>query len=213
MNFEILIGFLSGSLITLIVKEVLNQINKKIDFNRELNKITYVRKLDKAENAIAFYYNYLNRIIEMKKSLEVVMEAIKELDKKDYDVEIIQNILEQNGKLILELTSAKYFDINSIHLYFELEDTAHWDESDVFEFLKALSETKSIDQDIELWIDFYNSHLEKGDFHNSNYYWSKALELIPSYIDSLQNLIYRVEKIKLASNSFIQKIKTQLKIY
>jgi tetratricopeptide (TPR) repeat protein len=213
MLYETLIGILGGSLGTIIIKEVLNQINKKTDFNRDLFKVTYLRKLDKAENAIAFYYNYQNKIIEMKKSLEFVSLAIQELDDKDYDIEIIQSILDQTGKSFLELTSDKYSDINSINLYFELEDKETWNENDILNFIKSISETKSIDLDIQGWINIHNSYLEKGDEESANYYWNKALELIPPYITGLNGVVETLEKNRVATHALILKIKSQLKRY
>jgi len=67
MDLKIIIGLLSGSLSTLLIREVFNQINRKVDFNRDLKKLTFERKLDKAEKAVGFYSTYLNTIIEIKK--------------------------------------------------------------------------------------------------------------------------------------------------
>lgn len=75
IDINILTGILGGSLATLVAKEILNQINKRQDFTRELKKVTYIKKLEKAENAIAFYWTYLNKVTEMKKSLEFVIKA------------------------------------------------------------------------------------------------------------------------------------------
>lgn len=213
MTYETIVGILGGSLFTLIVKEIINQINKKTDFNRELFKVTYLRKLDKAENAIAFYYNYQNKVIEMKKSIEFVSNAIKEMDEKDYDITIIMNILEQAGKSLLDLTSDKYSDINSINLYFELEDSESWNEQDLYEFYQSISETKSIDIEIQRYIDIHNSFLEQGEQENADYYWQKAEELVPSYLESIGQMIKMLEKNKLAIKTLIQKIKSQLKRY
>lgn len=213
MPYETLIGLLGGSLGTIIIKEILNRINKTTEFNRDLFKVTYLRKLDKAENAIAFYYNYQNKVIEMKKSVEFVSNALKELDEKDYDITIIMNILEQTGKSLIDLTSDKYYDINSINLYFELEDKETWNETDLYDFLKSISETKSIDVDIQRWLDLHNSYLEQGDQGNADYYWEKALELIPSYLESIDVMIKMLEKNRVATQSLIQKIKSQLKRY
>jgi len=213
MQYETLVGLLGGSLGTIIIKEILNRINKKTEFNRELFKITYLRKLDKAENAIAFYYNYQNKVIEMKKSVEFVSNALKDEDDKDYDMSIIMNILEQTGKALTELGSDKYYDINSINLYFELEDKETWNETDLYDFLKSISETKSIDCDIQRWLDIYNSYLEQGDQENADYYWEKAFDLIPSYLESIDGMIKMLEKNRIATQSSIQKIKSQLKRY
>jgi tetratricopeptide (TPR) repeat protein len=212
-DFNILIGLLSGSIATLIAKEIINQINKRQDFTRELKKITYMRKLEKAENAIAFYWTYINRVIEMKKSLEVVIKAVHELDEKDYDIQIIQEVLNRTGQAIADMSDGNYSSINSIHLYFDLEDTQNWNEMDIESLLKSLAETKSIDNEIIFWANLHNSALNANDTNQADICWNKATELLPTYVSSLQNVIKGLEKNRIATYSMIQSIKTQLKYY
>jgi hypothetical protein len=87
MNQEIIIGLLSGSLGTLILKELFNQYNKRKDFDRELTKFIYERKIDAAEKAISFYSSYMNRIVEIKQSFEVIKRSIE--NNSGYDGNII----------------------------------------------------------------------------------------------------------------------------
>jgi F0F1-type ATP synthase gamma subunit len=124
MTFDLntITAFLTGSIATLIIREVFNQINKRIDFSRELKKITYQKKLEKAESAVAYYWTYLNKAIEIKKSIETIHKALNEIDEAELDVEIVIDTLTQNSKILTDLAGDKYFDINGIHLYFDLED-------------------------------------------------------------------------------------------
>jgi tetratricopeptide (TPR) repeat protein len=213
IDYNTIIGFLGGSLVTLIVREIINQINKKQDFVRELKKVTYIRKLEKAEKAIAYYWTYLSRVVELKKSFQVIIQAVNELEEKDNDIQIILGILEQNSKALTDLAGDKYLDINSIHLYFDLEDTEKWSEQDVEFFLKALAETKSIDNDIQFWISLHNSHHDKNETQKADFCWKKAVELLPNYVSSLQRVVEILERNKVASYSMMKKIKDQLKIY
>ncbi len=87
MNQEIIIGLLSGSLGTLILKELFNQYNKRKDFDRDLTKFIYERKIDAAEKAISFYSSYMNRIVEIKQSFEVIKRSIE--NNSGYDGNII----------------------------------------------------------------------------------------------------------------------------
>ncbi|RZJ97804.1 MAG: hypothetical protein EOO46_25310 [Flavobacterium sp.] len=212
-DINILIGILSGSLATLVVKEVINQINKRQDFTRELKKITYIRKLEKAENAIAFYWTYINRVIEMKKSLEVVVKAVHELEEKENDIQIIQEVLNKTGQAITDMSGEKYSSINSIHLYFDLEDLEKWNEIDIESLLKSLAETKSIDNEIKIWTDLHDNSLHVNDRNQADIYWNRAIELLPEYVNSLQNFIDGLEKNRKATYAMIQAIKKQLKQY
>lgn len=210
---KILTGLLGGSLVTLVVKEALNQFNKRQDFNRELKKITYLRKLEKAENAIAFYWTYLNKVTEMKKSLEFVIKAIQEIDKNRYDIEIIMEVINKTGQAITDLSGDKYSNINSVHLYFDLEDIDKWNETDMENVLKALSETKSIDNEIKFWTGMHESANKINDVVQADICWKNAVELLPTYVNSLQNFIDCIERNKNAMNGIVQTIKKDLKQY
>lgn len=213
IDINTIAGLLSGSLATLLVKELLSQFNKKQDFTRELKKLTYIKKLEKAENAIAFYWTYLNKITEMKKSLEFIVKSINTVEKKDYDIEIIQGVINKSGQAITELSGEKYSHVNSIHLYFDLIDTEKWNEQDIENLLGAISETKSIDNEIMFWTNLYDSALKANDSNQAEIYWSKTTELLPSYVNSMQKFIDSIERNKNAMQGVVQKLKNDLKQY
>lgn len=213
IDFNTLIGFTSGTIGTLIIKELVNQLNKNQDYVRELKKHTYTKKLEKAENAIAFYWTYLNKVTEMKNSLEFVIKVINEIEESDKDIDIIQELIKKTGLSIQELASEKYSSINAVHLYFDLDNNEKWNENDVASLLSSLSETKSIDIEIQFWNDLYENSNKIGDNKNADYYWGKSLELLPSYVNSLQNFIDCIDKNKNAVESIIKAIKSQLKKY
>jgi|JI10StandDraft_1071094.scaffolds.fasta_scaffold00949_6 magnesium-transporting ATPase (P-type) len=207
---NLILGALGGSIGTLIIKEIINQINRKIDFNRDIKKLTYVRKLEKAESAIAYYWTYLNKVIEVKKSFEIIIKVVNEIDESEKDIEIIQDTLDQNSKILAELAGDKYFDVNGIHLYFDLEDENEWSEEDLGEMVGCISEAKYHDNEIQLWASLHNKHLDKNEEHAANYYWEKVKEVLPKYVNSLQNFIDLLQKNRLATYSIIKKIKKQL---
>jgi hypothetical protein len=209
-----LVGLLSGSLGTILIKEVVNQINKKQDFTRELKKITYSKKLEKAENAVAYYWTYFINVSQMKKSLDVIIEAISEREEKENDVEIIQGIMVKTGDTLTDLAGDKFLAINSIHLYFDLEDSEKWNENDTGNLLKSISETKSIDNSMKFWLNLHDkSNQENIDKVQTDFYWDKAIKLLPAYAESLQKMIDCIEKNKSATYATIQAIKRQLKQY
>lgn len=212
-NFIILTSLLGGSLGTLIIKELLNQFNKKQDFIREIKINTYLRKLEKAENATAFYWTYLNRVTEMKKSLEFIIKAVNEEDERDYDIEIIHEILVRCGQEISELSNQKYSNINSVHLYFDLEDTDKWNETDMENLLLSLSETKALNNEILFWSNLYDSAVKENDRNKADYYWEKGRNVLPIYLNSLQKFIDSIERNKEAIHQSVRLIKKQMKHY
>lgn len=206
-----LIGFLSGSLMTILIKEVINQINKKQDFDRKIKKITYTRKLEKAENAVAFYWTGLARVTEIKKSFEVIVTAINELNDKGNDLQVVQEILNKNGQALSELSIQKFYEINSVHLYFDLDDKGNWNEDDTGILIKSIAETKSIDNDIKFWIELYDNYKNQQDFQRAEQCWNKAIEILPTYVSHIQKVIEIYEKNKNASLSVINALKKQIK--
>src|SRR5262245_1125761 len=133
MNFEFttISAFLTGSIATLIVRELVNQLNKKIDFYRDLKKLTYQKKLEKAERAIAYFWTYAAKVMEVKKSVETIQKALANIDESELDIEVVANALTQNSKVLGDLDGDKYFDVNAVHLYFDLEDDKSWSEEDI----------------------------------------------------------------------------------
>jgi hypothetical protein len=204
-------AFLTGSVATLIIREIFNQINRKVDFNRDLKKLTYQRKLEKAESAVAYYWTYLNKAIEMKKSMETIHKALNEIDETKLDVEIVTDVLSQISKILGDLAGDKYFNINGIHLYFELEDKESWSEEDLGKLYDCLAEMKYRNNDVQFWASLYNSHLDK-DEHLVQHYWSEMKKVLPDYLTSLQNFIDLLEKNRQATYLIIKKIKKQIKI-
>jgi tetratricopeptide (TPR) repeat protein len=213
INLNTITGFLGGSLTTVVVGWLLNSITKKQEFKRELIKATYLRKLEKAEKAVAYYYTYVSKVIELKKSLEVIIQAANEFNEKDRDIQVIQAILEQNSKMLMELAGDKYGDVNSVHLYFDLEDKEKWNEQDFELLLKSLTEAKTIDNDIQFWTSMHNSSLDRNEVNQAEQCWNKAIGLLPNYVISLQEVVDVLEKNKIATSSMIANIKSQLEWY
>jgi hypothetical protein len=212
MMFDIntITAFLTGSVATLIIREIFNQINRKVDFNRDLKKLTYQRKLEKAESAVAYYWTYLNKAVEMKKSMETIHKALNEIDETELDVEIVADTLSQNGKILDDLAGDKYFDINAIHLYFDLEDDKSWSEEDLGRMYDCLAEMKYRDNDVQFWLSLHSSQLDKDD-NLADHYWGEMKKVLPDYLISLQNFIDLLEKNRQATYLIIKKIKIQIK--
>lgn len=209
INIDVISAFLSGSLATLVIREILNQINRKIDFSRELKKIVYQKKLEKAENAVAYYWTYLNKAVEVKKSIETINKALSEIDETELDVEIVLDTLSKNSKTLEDLAGHKYFSINAVHLYFDLEDDDSWSEEDTGKLYDCIAEMKYRDNDIKFWMSLYNAHAENDEQIASNY-WEEMKKVLPAYQASLQKFVNLLEKNKQATHLIVRKIKSQI---
>lgn len=209
-DFTTISAFLTGSLATLIIREIFNQINKKIDFSRDLKKITYSKKLEKAEKAVAFYWTYTSKVIEVKKSVETIQKALNEVDDTQLDIEIVSSTLAQNAKTLEDLSGDKYFDINAVHLYFDLEDEKSWNEEDVGKAYDCIAEMQYRNNDVQFWLTASNAQTGK-DEGLEEYFWNEMKKCLPGYLESLQNYIDLLEKNKQTTNDMIKKIKKQIK--
>lgn len=211
-RYQLLIGFLSGSFATLIVKELFLQYNKRLDFNRKLTKLTYSRRLETAEKATAYYWTVLNKVAEMKKIYEFMAKALEELNGK-YSLDIIKDILDKNGEILVELSKDKYLDINVIHLYFELEDKEKWDESDYSNMIENISELKSIDEKIQFYLNFHNVAKSRGQENEADKHLNEIIEILPEYLKAIKRFVTHIDKNQKAIRSIIDKIKGDLKKY
>lgn len=209
-DFTTISAFLTGSVVTLIIREVLNQINKKIDFSRELKKITYEKKLEKAEKAVAFYWTYTSKVIEVKKSIETIQKALNEVDDSQFDIAIVAQTLSQNGKILDELGGEKYFDINAVHLYFDLADENFWNEQDIGKAYDCIAEMQYRNNDLQFWLSASNSQIDKNE-ELEEHYWNEMKKCLPTYLASLQSYIDLLERNKVSTNNMIKKIKRQIK--
>ncbi|KIA82567.1 hypothetical protein OA84_10410 [Kaistella solincola] len=99
MNFEInaIVGFLSGSIATIILNQIFNYFNKRTEFDRELKKIKFVRTLEISEKAVAYYYTYFTKVNEIKKSIDKLSSSLKKLDNSQDGLEGIQKLIETNS--------------------------------------------------------------------------------------------------------------------
>ena len=85
-----------------------------------------------------------------------------------------------------------------------------WNENDIGILLQLISETKSIDNDIDFWVSRHNKHNNEQGLKYAEFCWNQVLILLPKYVAKLENLIAIFEKNKSACYSIVQSIKTQI---
>ena len=203
---------MSGSVATLIVKGLWEQLTKWQDFRRELQKLAFTRKLEKAENAIALYRTYTNKLIELKKSIELSITVLEDIDDSDKDLQIISDLMGKNSVFLNELDGEKYAHINSVHLYFDIDDTEKWNEEDLEKLLNTIAQMGGHNTEIKFWSDNFNKACDKGDSKAADYYWEKMKERIPDYVKMLKEFNNGIERSRHATHEMIRKIKAQVKL-
>jgi hypothetical protein len=211
LDAETIVGFLSGSILTLGVKELFNFINKRIGYKRELSKILFEKRLSIGEKAIAYYWTYVDKVHAIKKSLEIIMKGINEIDDPRMDLPIITMILTRSGQALQTLDGDKYFEVNSIHLYFDLNDSNEWSEDDTGEIYKCVAELEFIENEVEYCSESLKKYRNMNFEPDITFFETKLKDSLSKYVKSLEKYVTMLEKNRSAIYSLIQKIKKQVR--
>ena len=209
MDKELIIGILTGSLGTIFIKELINQLNKKIDFDRDLTKYVYQKKIEAAEKAMAFYSTYLNLIVEIRESFRVIKKSIE--DEAQVDFELLQQLIDINSNHLKTLFEKSYSEINAVNLYFDLSDEEDWNESDIQEMYSNLAEVKMRDTEILTLSNLLTQHEKNGEDELVEHYADRIEGTLSEYLASLEKLINSYSRNKTAIDSTILKLKKQIK--
>lgn len=121
-----IIGFLGGSLLTLAIKEIINWFTKRMEYQREIRKLTYVRKLDVAEKIMAHYIVYVQRLGVIKILLDEWVEQLKKLNV--IGLNQMNDYLAKYGKELEELDKLSLDNRNAAYLYFDIDHLVQWAE-------------------------------------------------------------------------------------
>jgi hypothetical protein len=208
MTSDVIIGFLSGSLATEVVREIFHFFTRGYEHKRDLQKLTYQRKLQKAENAMAFYFTYYERVVEIKHAYEVY---IKELDEISLDTEAIENIIDKSQQLLEDLNHDKHLNIKSIYLYFDFEDDSDWKEEDAAMITQALVDAAKVQEQIRTYMQL--GYKEDNTEEQIQKYWLKAIDIMPELVEHLKRIVKLLEKSQEYMRGTLNNIKRQMKMY
>lgn len=144
---ETIIGFLTGTVATIVLKGIVDAINKTIEFKRELKKRIYDKKLDAAESAVtAMFQNVQSSLI--------IINAIEAALNRDMDGELLEMVwniyfkqIEKSEQNLLNSTAS---------LYFQLDNPELWSNEDQQNLLDVYSKIKVLGEEIQ----YYDGELE-----------------------------------------------------
>lgn len=214
IDYASIAGLLGGSLGTLLITAIINHFTKIGDHKRELIKLTYLRRLEIAENGVAFYSNYQYNIVQMRNALESIIAVVKELERdKDYDdfeIGIIQTLMTDISNKIALMFENNALEVQSVNLYFEFASSTKFSLSD---FYNALGRAKSLDSKIEMFNNLASHEYDKGDSIAGDEYMRKGLDLLPQYIVELQKIIDILVFDSDQAQAVVKSIKSQIKVY
>lgn len=205
MTSDVIIGFLTGSLLTEIIRESIRLFIKGIEYKKDLGKLTYERKLQVAEKAMAYYYTFYERMIHVKKSYEMFAKL---LEKAEPDTELIEETIEMNSEWLGELNDNKYIDVNSVYLYFDLDHKDYFGEKDTGRLSEAKVEATLMKEEIDHWLSLYNDFF--NDKEKATLFYSKAMDLVGELKEKLKEIILLMSKNQESHRKILNLIKAQM---
>jgi len=217
MNYEQLSAFLGGTVGTIIIKVILDYFSKNQDHKQVLQKITYERKLQVGEAAIAFHSYYLYNTINLRSGLQALIDAVDDFNDtengKGTDLDNIEKSMQRVGSIIVEMFGPKYHDILSMNLYFDFLDSNDTSGDNITAVFTAVGQATATSQEVEFWIAQSTEEDQKGNSEAAEFHYQKAINLFPLYLSQLKEVVKMLEQDVVNSGKVISSIKNQLRIY
>ena len=198
ITIETIIGFLSGTVVTIFLKGVIEYLQKRIEFKRGIEGTIHAKKLDAAEYAIkAMFQSY--------QSMLIIVTAIDNLLNKDMDNELFHGIWEIYFKQIEQGETSLL--TSSVSLYFNLEDEKLWSVDDQKALFETYSNIKILGEEIQAHqVEIVEIEDEMQQIEFEDYIEKELREPLKIELRELGELL---KKNSQAVFSSIQKIKSE----
>lgn len=198
---ETIIGFLTGTVATIILKGIVDFFQKRVEFKRELKKSLYDKKLDAAEEAVKAMFQNVQ-------SATTIVNAIKNVLERDMDGELFEQIWEAYFKIIEQGESSLLNSTAS--MYFQLENPELWSNEDQQNLFDVYSKIKILGEEIQIYEDELDKHQENDKVYNEleNYIENELRVKAKEELGKLKELLEKNSNAQLAA---IEKIKKEFK--
>ena len=200
MDQQTIIGILTGSLGTIIVKGIIDFFNKRVEHKREIKKGFYEKKLVSAEETIRSLFNNYQ-------SMVVIVNAIDNLVETDMDGDFFDHIWKSYFEQMT--IGEKQLLSSSASLYFQLENDELWSNVDQKELLEIYSNVKVLSDEIQ----YLNSLISESDDNEAIEQTGVHIEkeLRPLLIIEMKRLAEKLRKSYQAVFATMESIKKEVK--
>ncbi|WP_422360312.1 hypothetical protein [Reichenbachiella sp.] len=198
---ETIIGFLTGTVATIILKGIVDFFQKRVEFKRELKKSLYDKKLDAAEEAAKAMFQNVQ-------SATIIVNAIKNVLERDMDGELFEQIWEAYFKIIEQGESSL---LNSTApMYFQLDNPELWSNEDQQNLFDVYSKIKILGEEIQIYEDELDKHQENDEVYDEleNYIENELRVNAKEELSKLKELLEKNSNAQLAA---IEEIKKEFK--
>ena len=217
MDYEQVAAFLGGSVGTIIIKGLIDYFSKRDDHKRQLEKLTYEKKLKIAEDAIAFFSHYRYNVVQMKSGLSTIRDAVQQVSPDgefpDLDLSLVQDNLQRVGNMITNMFGPTYQSILAMNLYFDFSGSKYFKVDNLLKLNASMAKTKAIDNDIAFWSKASEVEYDKGNEEAGNSHFNTAVSLFDDYQKNLEEVIAGLELDSFGAEEIVEVIKAQIKIY
>lgn len=125
-NVNVIIGFLGGSLMTLVIREIFGFVKSRIAFRRDLAKQLFARKLEIGEKVVAYNVAYVQRLTTIIVLIEEMKESLRELN--FLGKESLWSNLTKYSNELTEFEKVSSDNRDSAYLYFSIDHQVGWNE-------------------------------------------------------------------------------------
>lgn len=125
-NVNVIIGFLGGSLMTLVIREIFGFVKSRIAFRRDLAKHLFARKLEIGEKVVAYNVAYVQRLTTIIVLIEEMKESLRELN--FLGKESLWSNLTKYSNELTEFEKVSSDNRDSAYLYFSIDHQVGWNE-------------------------------------------------------------------------------------
>lgn len=190
-----------GSLLTLLIKALIEERLKAREHKRLIQKIYFEKKLIAAEKAINLWYG-------LRTSLSTAAHSIKAAQQiKDCSYSGLSTIFETVTNTTKRIEQDLIGGGNSIVLYFDLDKITIWNENNTREFLKEFSEMNELTFEVNI----YHSALEKEQDQEMKVKLESTIEAyLPKLMGKINLLAVHFEKMELYYKESIARLRNEI---
>jgi len=210
MTFDsnIILGFLSGSLATLIIKNIFDLINRKVEFNRELKKKFFEKKLEAADKAVANMYSIASSIGILSASYEMMSDP-----NKNFSYEVFRTVVANSSSRLEKLSDISLTSFNSIYLYTDIDSNPTWTHDDDKRFLDNFSDLQAQDANLTNAFAAYDYSLKNESAEQQIKVWNDIEKLMSIYQAKMKDVSSIFGEMKLALLEQRKRLRNEFKRY
>ena len=207
LDSNTVLAFLSGSLVTLILKSIIDFINKKIEFNREFKRQFFEKKLEAADKAVANIYSMASLIGTISASYEMMANPLKE-----FNHEVFKMIV-TNANARLQKLDELSINMNSIYLYTNIDENLNWTANDDKLLLDNFSNLKAQDANLLDAVEAYEFSVKHENIKEQNKIWEDVEKLALIYKETMKLGSVMLNKYKLSLMEQRKRLRSEFSKY